>query len=137
MNAGRAEAGKRTRRKVLVVDDSQIVLEIVRERLESIGFDVTLRSEPLGSGQWIAENQPEFVLLDVQMPALSGGGLASLLKKRATTRDTRLIFHSSLSPSELAELVRTTGAAGAIQKTDDDYRFLQDLIAIVGPLRQL
>jgi CheY-like chemotaxis protein len=136
MSEAKSEPNRRSKRKVLVVDDSPIVLEIVRERLESVGFEVTLRTEPLGSGRWIAENQPDFVLLDVQMPALSGGGLASLLKKRPTTRDTRLIFHSSLSPVDLAELVRTTGAAGAIRKTDDDRQFLQDLSAIIGPFRQ-
>ncbi len=123
------------KRKVLVVDDSPIVLEIVKERLENAGFDVTVRSEPLGSGQWIAEHQPEFVILDVDMPALSGGGLAALLRKRAATRGTRLVFHSSLSPEKLKVLVRESGAEGAIQKTDDDERFMHDLRTIIGPLR--
>jgi DNA-binding response OmpR family regulator len=104
------------KRKVLVVDDSPIVLEIVKERLENAGFDVTVRSEPLGSGQWIAENRPDFVILDVDMPALSGGGLATLLRRRAATRATRLVFHSSLAPEKLKALVRESGADGAIQK---------------------
>jgi two-component system OmpR family response regulator len=128
-------SARRGKRKVLVVDDSQIVLEILRDRLEAAGFEVTLRNEPLGTGQWISENQPEFVLLDVEMPALSGGGLAALLKKRATTRQTMIIFHSSLPQERLQELVKSSGATGAIQKTDDEVRVMKDLMAIVGPRR--
>ena len=126
----------RGKRKVLVVDDSPIVLEILRERLESAGFEVTLRTEPLGTAQWIVDNQPEIVLLDVEMPALSGGGLASVLKKRPTTREALIVFHSSLPRARLDELVRSSGAAGAIEKTDDDNRFLQDLMSIVATARR-
>jgi CheY-like chemotaxis protein len=129
-------ASRKDKRKVLVIDDSPIVLDIVRERLENAGFDVTLRDEPLGTGQWIVDNQPDFVLLDVEMPALSGGGLAGLLKKRTATRDTVVIFHSSLSSDKLDELVRTSGAAGAIQKTNDEQRFMQDLTMILSASRK-
>jgi CheY-like chemotaxis protein len=130
----RPERRIKSRRKVLVVDDSPIVLEIVRDRLVSVGFEVAVRREALGVAHWIYEQQPYLVLLDVDMPALSGAGVASLLRKRPATRTTRVVFHSSLAPERLAELVRTTGAAGAMQKTDDDDRFLQDLTEIIGPL---
>jgi CheY-like chemotaxis protein len=128
---------KGARGKALVIDDSLIALEIIHERLTSAGFDVTVRSEPLGAGQWIAEHRPAFVLLDVEMPALSGDALAVLLKKRATTQDVCIILHSSLPRDKLAQLVRQCGASGAIEKTDDDDRFMRELTAIIGSLPRL
>ena len=67
------------RRTVLVVDDDPIVLEVTRERLEGAGYIVYVREEALGTSQWSAEFQPDIVLLDVNMPALTGLDLAQLL----------------------------------------------------------
>ncbi len=70
-----------TRGTVLVVDDDPIVLEVTRERLEGAGYVVHIREEALGTSQWTAEFQPDIVLLDVNMPALTGLDLAQLLQE--------------------------------------------------------
>jgi len=115
-----------SRGTVLVVDDDPIVLEVVKERLESVGYEVHVREEALGTSQWTAEFQPDIVLLDVNMPALAGPELAQLLKKRRVTKDVVIILHSSIDSVELQGKLRAAGAVGAIQKTGDDRRFLED-----------
>jgi response regulator NasT len=109
---------------VLVVDDDPIVLEVVRERLESAGFEVETRDQALGTSGWIAEKQPDAVLLDVMMPALSGSEIANLLSRRELTQKTAVIFHSSMSHTLLDEVTRSAGAVGLIQKTSDARRFI-------------
>src|SRR5205823_6512900 len=79
----RAIAG---RGRVLVVDDDPVTLEAVRESLTEAGFEVEIRSQPLGTSQWIAQNDVDIVLLDLVMPAMSGADLATFLKKRGLTR---------------------------------------------------
>lgn len=123
------------RGSVLVVDDDPIVLEVVRERLESAGYEVHIREEALGTSQWTAEFQPDIVLLDVNMPALGGTDLAQLLKKRRATKDIAIILHSSIEPAELQGKLRAAGAVGAIQKTGDDRRFLEDFERLAARLR--
>jgi CheY-like chemotaxis protein len=125
------------RRTVLVVDDDPIVLEVTRERLESAGYVVHVREEALGTSQWSAEFQPDIVLLDVNMPALTGLDLAQLLKKRRATKDIAIILYSSLDSTELQAKVRATGAVGAIQKSGDTRRFLEefDRLAARAPQR--
>ena len=115
-----------SRGTVLVVDDDPIVLEVVRERLESVGYEVHTREEALGTSQWTAEFHPDIILLDVNMPALAGTELAQLLKKRRATKDVAIILHSSIDSAELQGKLRAAGAVGAIQKTSDDRRFLED-----------
>jgi CheY-like chemotaxis protein len=110
-----------SRVKVLVVDDDQIALTVARERLERMGYDVATRGEALGTSQWISENSPDFVLLDVMMPALSGFDLAQFLRRRGL--NTVVILHSSKEAAELNSLVRSSGAAGGIQKGIDDDAF--------------
>lgn len=65
----------RKRGKVLVVDDDPVTLEVVRERLSEAGYDVFVRADAIGTSQWVAREQPDFILLDVMMPALGGGEL--------------------------------------------------------------
>ena len=124
-----------SRGTVLIVDDDPIVLEVTRERLEGAGYEVHTREEALGTSQWTAEFQPDIVLLDVNMPALAGPELAQLLKKRRATKDVAIILYSSLESAELQSKLRATGAVGAIQKTGDERRFLEDFERLAARLR--
>lgn len=122
----------RKRGKILVVDDDPIILEVVRERLDAAGFDVYVRDEALGTSQWVAREQPDYVLLDVMMPALSGGELGQLLKRSAATSYTAVILHSSMSPASLQPVIARTGAIGAIGKTQDGAQFIAEFERIIA-----
>lgn len=117
------------RKKVLLVDDDPIVLAVTQERLEQAGYEVHARSQALGTSRWITDNAPDVVLLDVMMPALSGTELANVLRRNAL--ETVVILYSSKNAAELDELVRETGAAGAISKSVSDAVFLKRFEALV------
>ncbi len=121
----------RRRGKILVVDDDPIILEVVRERLDTAGYDVYVRADALGTSQWVAREQPDFILLDVMMPALSGGELGQLLKRSTSTNQTAVILHSSMSMLSLQPVIDRTGAVGAISKTHDGVKFMAEFERIV------
>jgi len=125
----------RKRGKVLVVDDDPVTLEVIRERLDSAGYDVYVRVDALGTSQWVAREQPDFVLLDVVMPALSGGELGQLLKRSHATNQTAVILHSSLSAAALMPVIHRTGAIGVITKTHDAAKFLEEFERIAQSKR--
>jgi len=124
-----------SRGTVLVVDDDPIVLEVTRERLEQAGYTVHTREEALGTSQWSAEFQPDIVLLDVNMPALTGLDLAQLMKKRRATKDIAIFLYSSLGSEELRVKMRATGAVGAIRKTGSSAQFLEDFERLAARVR--
>jgi two-component system response regulator EvgA len=109
---------------VLIVDDDPIVLETTRLRLVRAGWSVETRDQALGTAQWIAEHQPDVVLLDVGMPAVSGDVLADVLRRNGLTENVAVILHSGMSQEALTDLQVATGAIGAIQKTGNDTLFL-------------
>lgn len=109
------------KKTILVVDDDPIVLAVTEERLGNLGYEVTTRDQVLGTSQWIVQNQPWLLLLDIMMPAMSGSELASFLRRRGI--QTHIVLHSSKDRAELQRLVRTTGALGAIPKGLDDAEF--------------
>jgi CheY-like chemotaxis protein len=120
------------RAKILVVDDDPIVLEVVKERLTEAGYEVHVREEALGTSQWIASCAPDFVLLDVCMPALSGNELAQLLRRRSVTSNAAVILHSSLPRTELEAMLAATGAIGVVSKELDESRFLSEVQRIIA-----
>ena len=63
------------------------------------------------------------------MPALTGGELASLVRRRKL--NTGIILHSSKPIAELQEIVRETGALGAVTKTFGEYLFNYEVIRLV------
>lgn len=120
-------------RTVLIVDDDPIVLAAAEERISGLGYDVTTRDQVLGTSQWIVQNQPWLLLLDVMMPAMSGSELASFLRRRGI--ETHIILHSSKDMPELERLVESTGALGAIPKGLDDAEFERQFKALTRSAR--
>ena len=82
--------------RVLVVDDDPVVLEIIREILQGAGYRVDTRDHALGTAQWVVREQPDYILLDVKMPALSGSELAQLIRSRDTMSGAAVVLHSSM-----------------------------------------
>lgn len=122
-----------TRQKVLIVDDSDLVLEIYKNALESAGFEVITRNTPFGTASLISSEKPNLVLLDIFMPALSGDKLVELVRKDKNIQNTKLLLFSDRPVDELRSVSETCGADGFIQKTRDHMdvvRKVQSWIAV-------
>jgi CheY-like chemotaxis protein len=122
--APESPTSSKAKARVLVVDDDPVVLEVLAERLRSAGYGVHTRETSLGTSQWLADNAPDIIVLDINMPALSGGELAQVIRRTPSLRRTGVILHSSLSEQELDVIVGRTGALGAIPKTSDARAFM-------------
>jgi len=125
---GKAARGPMTesssRARIMVVDDDRIVLAITRARLEGAGYEVITRDEGIGTIRAICEEQPDLVLLDISMPAISGESIAELAQKANGARDTAIVFHSGGGLVSLQRKAREAGVLGAIPKTESDGLFI-------------
>lgn len=100
----------------MVVDDDPTILHGLTAFLEAGGYQVVARAEALGTMLAISRENPEIVVMDVEMPGLSGDAISSLLARRKER--LCVVFHSSRPRAELERMVRETGAQGAIPKGD-------------------
>jgi CheY-like chemotaxis protein len=112
---------------VLVVDDSEVVLEVARSVLEDAGYKVFTQSRANGSLNLIISEKPDLVLLDVNMPNLSGDVLAKMCAKTAQITGTRVVFHSTLSEEYLQKLVIDCGAYGYLRKSGSPAETLRNV----------
>ena len=113
--------------KIVVIDDSEIVLEVTKGALEGAGFDVVTHDRPAGCVALILHEKPDLVLMDVNMPGLGGDTIVSVLGKAAPTSDTVVLLHSSLSAEVLRTKATTAGAHGFIQKSGDLFGLIREI----------
>lgn len=105
--------------KILIVDDSKVVLMATRMALERAGYSVVTRCDAVGSTAEIMRERPDLVLLDVDMPLLSGVDLVQSIKRREGLRDVIVLLFSAKPASELRQLALLTGANGFLPKPKD------------------
>ncbi|HWZ92579.1 MAG TPA: response regulator [Polyangiaceae bacterium] len=116
-----------SQRKILVIDDSEIVLEVTRVALEAAGHRVVTHDRAAGCVALILQEKPDLVLMDVNMPHLSGDTIIGVLGKAQPTGDTVMLLHSSLAADILRVKAETVGAHGFIQKTGDLFALVREV----------
>jgi CheY-like chemotaxis protein len=104
---------------ILVVDDSEIVLEMTEEMLRSTGHDVRTCDTPIGVTLVAVREQPDLVLVDLEMASLGGDRVVAALKRGGRTAHIPVVIHSDRSVAELEAAVLKSGADGYIRKTSD------------------
>ena len=103
------------RKRILLVDDSTIFLEVTRRALEEAGYDVVCAS---GLAQLVEVRKrglSDLVLMDVQMPEAFGDDIALSLRT-AYGISAPIYLLSSLDEADLAERVEWASVEGFISK---------------------
>lgn len=113
-----------TKAKIMLVDDSSLVLDVVGETLRRAGYEVTTRTVAIGTGAAILRDRPLLALLDVSMPLMSGTEISEAIRGSSVARTTWVVLHSDRPEAELKELVQRCGADGYIRKTGDSAQLL-------------
>lgn len=102
--------------RVLVVDDDNTQLELVERTLKADGIEVMTCSSPIGVTNQIVSFNPRIVLVDVNIPALSGDRLIGISRKWAPA-GTLFVLYSASDEGRLRGLSREVGADGWISKS--------------------
>ena len=105
--------------RILVVDDSKVVLEAARMVLEEGGFEVRTADNPLTLATEVHRFKPALVLLDLNMPTIQGDAAAKIALGSGVTDKTRVVLYSDAPEDVLVRRTKECGALGFIRKTDD------------------
>lgn len=83
--------------RVLVVDDEQDILQIIRYNLESSGFEVKTASNGVEAIEVAQQFKPELILLDIMMPYKDGIQTCIELRAKPAFDQTIIIFLTALA----------------------------------------
>ena len=105
------------KRKILIVDDEPDFLEVVRTRLEANDYEVATVANGEEALNYVKNNTPDAVLLDILMPGIDGLEVLRRIRKMDASLPVYII--TAFSTDERFKAANRLGASGFIVKTDD------------------
>ena len=80
---------------VMVIDDSVTVRKVTTRLLERHGYEVITAKDGVDAITILQENQPDIMLLDIEMPRMDGFEVATLVRHDDRLKDTPIIMITS------------------------------------------
>jgi CheY-like chemotaxis protein len=114
--------------RVLVVDDSEVNLKLLRYLLEDEGFEVLTEKEGSAALDVVRESRPDVVLLDLNMPGMDGWELTRRLRENPDSSNVVIIAVTAYAMAGDRERVLAAGCDEYVAKPIDT-RALAGLIA--------
>jgi CheY-like chemotaxis protein len=118
--------------RVLVADDSETILLLLRTRLEMEGYEVSTAADGQEVVEALAESdpgqQPDLILLDAMMPRMSGLDVLRTLRDEGS--ETPILIVSAHREEETLNQAEVLGANACVAKPID----FEDLLGRIASL---
>ena len=119
---------KQTKPGILVVDDSETNLVLLRAVLEDEGYEVITVFNSKEALKYLENNKPGLILLDLLMPEVGGIDLLKIIKKDSNNAAIPVIVVTAYANKENRYTAKELGAVDVIEKPID----LPDFIAKIN-----
>lgn len=121
--------------QVMVVDDSLTMRKVISRLLEREGYRVRTARDGVDALQQIAEEVPDIVLLDIEMPRMDGFELARALRGDARTARVPLIVISSRTADKHRKYAAELGVDVYLGKPYQESELLQHVARFAAGFR--
>lgn len=101
---------------VLIIDDDVELSEILSDILEEKQYHVLVANDGLQAIKKTKGEKIDLILLDIQMPYMSGFWFCDLFKKKMDTKKIPIVMISGLSKEENAKKAYQLGACAFLKK---------------------
>jgi two-component system chemotaxis response regulator CheY len=99
---------------ILVVDDDESILELLRLHLAAAGYEVLVATDAISAGYMILRGAPDLIITDVSMPHMDGFEFVSALKADKSLPYIPVVFLTSMEDGD--HRGKELGAVGYITK---------------------
>ena len=113
--------------RVLVVEDDPDTAVVLRARLAAAGYEVHVELSGAAALSFAADHRPDLVVLDVNLPDLSGYDVCQELRKFCTRAETPVLIYTAMDDPIDAIYVVTCGADAYLTKCVEPAELLQVL----------
>lgn len=132
-SADSGDTGAGPVRRVLVVDDDDLLREVAKAALELVGgWQVTTSHSGAEAFALAVAAPPDAILLDVMMPGLDGPDTVAALAQSEKTRDIPVIFLTAKRSGEDLSDWQDLGLAGVIAKPFDPMALAHQMSQLLG-----
>jgi two-component system, cell cycle response regulator DivK len=115
--------------RIVVVDDNHMNLELVTFLLEATGCVVETAPDASAARKQIHAQQPDLILMDIQMPGLDGLSFTKELKADAAFRHIPVLAFTAYAMKGDEARILAAGCDGYIAKPIDVATFVHQVRA--------
>jgi two-component system, cell cycle response regulator DivK len=119
--------------KVLIIEDNPTNMTLAIFLLKSVGHAVLSATDAEAGLALAREEQPDLILMDIQLPGMDGLEATALLKGDALTRAIPVIALTALAMKGDEERIRAAGCDGYIAKPMRYQEFLKTVAEQLAP----
>lgn len=120
---------------ILIADDNPHAHRMGRQILSQEGYEVATASNGDETLQYLAENEPDLVLVDTRMPGPSGFEVCRRIKRHPKLNRVKVVLLAGpLEPFDPAQ-AEAAGSDGVLHKPLDAYSLIDTVKSLIGEAR--
>lgn len=120
------------RRKVLIVDDDQELVELISDVLERDGrFEIKTVNNGFDAGMMVKEYHPDLIVLDVMLPDINGREVCQRVRSEKAMDDIRIICISGMVEDDKIEELKVAGANDFMHKPFEVEKLLERICTLL------
>ena len=104
--------------KIAIIEDDPVISQMYRMKFETDGFDVQLADNGKKGVALVEHFMPDLILLDIQMPEMTGDEALSSIRKQPWGKDIPVIILTNLGEEEAPKSLRGLGIHSYIVKAE-------------------
>lgn len=112
-------------KKILIVEDNELNLKLFRDLLGAHGFETFETKDGLNVPSLCREIKPDLILMDIQLPEISGFDITKNLKAETDLREIPIIAVTAFAMKDDEEKILRAGCEAYISKPISIMPFLQ------------
>ncbi len=118
--------------KVMIVDDSISIRQVVSRLMEDQGWRVKTAKDGIDALEKLGEGRPDIIVLDIEMPRMNGYEFLSALNAQSEYRNIPVVMLTSRAAAKHHDKAVGLGAKGFIVKPYNDNEFIELVLKLTG-----
>jgi two-component system cell cycle response regulator DivK len=117
---------------VLVVEDNELNMKLFHDLLEANGYDTIQTRSGLEAIDLAREHHPDLILMDIQLPEVSGLEVTKWIKEDDDLRSIPIIAVTAFAMKGDEERIRQGGCEAYLSKPISVGKFIETVKAYIG-----
>jgi DNA-binding response OmpR family regulator len=119
-------------KKILIVEDEDLISKVLSIRLEGLGYKVVTALDGEEGLEAAKKEKPDLVILDIGLPRIDGNTLCELIKTNPSTKGAKVIMLTGKRLVGDMEKSFSSGADFYVNKPYEWPRLLEHIRTLIG-----
>ena len=125
-------AKRRSGKTVLIVEDNELNMKLFHDLLEASGYDTIQTRSGLEAIDLAREHRPDLILMDIQLPEVSGLEVTKWIKEDDDLRAIPIIAVTAFAMKGDEDRIRQGGCEAYLSKPISVGKFIETVKAYLG-----